>query len=579
MKVNKLAKKSKQLIKSIPAGIMRASENGRQGRIANTASDSGNPKPSVTIVYLPVAGARNDSSISAASGAGELRIDGSASIDEINKSLMSAKSDYLVFINGIVSGSESCIYNLIAGFDNAKDTCIIGGRSYYSSDSPLSRANLIKQEGILLSYTKKKNNVPVYKLNEKGHLNLTWSKGSSFEEMEVPSTDILAISTEHFKELGGFATYYHTDSFMQVLTDLCLMATAKGYKNHLSLEVSVAVKYEAARLNASFNASVFRGRWYRFLRDKEKGHSSLPELNGKEIDILGSMPDDERLKSWGDYHYSVALKNSLIKHGYKVNIVTKEHWYDKSSAKYVIVLRGLYPYYRPATGDNKKVLYWIISHPENIETAELTQPDHIFYASEKLREHFGSELSVPSGVLPQCTDPEVMKRSGKSTLSPELLFVGNSRKVYRRILKDLLPTDHELKIYGKDWDEFEDVKKYVVSNYLDNNIVADAYHNAAILLNDHWDDMREFGIISNRIFDALCASAFVISDEVAGIHDVLGDAVVTYKDPEDLKAKVDYYLSNPDARNEIAQKGQEIVIKNHTFDNRADEIVKIIEQI
>ena len=42
------------------------------------------------------------------------------------------------------------------------------------------------------------------------------------------------------------------------------------------------------------------------------------------------------------------------------------------------------------------------------------------------------------------------------------------------------------------------------------------------MLADHWDDMREHGFISNRIYDALACGAVVVSDDVAGLDGRFG---------------------------------------------------------
>ena len=297
-------------------------------------------------------------------------------------------------------------------------------------------------------------------------------------------------------------------------------------------------------------------------------------LDEHVIDICGAMPDNETTKFWGDYHYAVALKNEFEKNGYKANVLSRENWYNISNAKYTIVLRGLREYY-PGYKDDRKYIMWNISHPADVNIDEYELYDYVFFASEHMQKMYKDKINVPSGVLPQCTDPEVMKSIDTGEKKYELLFVGNSRHVYRRILKDLIPTEYRLTVYGRHWDKFP-VKEYVVQDYIDNNIVGQAYHDAKILLNDHWDDMREYGIISNRIFDALSAGAFVVSDYVPGIEDVLGDSVVTYDTPEDLKEKIDYYMKHEDERDAKALAGQKIVREKHTFANRVDGMLSVI---
>ena len=148
---------------------------------------------------------------------------------------------------------------------------------------------------------------------------------------------------------------------------------------------------------------------------------------------------------------------------------------------------------------------------------------------------------------------------------------------FRRILRDLIPTPYELSVYGTNWHGLID-EKYIKGEYLPNETLGRDYRDAAILLNDHWEDMRQKGFISNRIFDALSAGAFMISDEIEGLEDVLAGCVVTYKDREDLAEKVRFYMEHPAEREKIAARGMALVREKHTFRARADELLRFLEE-
>jgi hypothetical protein len=101
---------------------------------------------------------------------------------------------------------------------------------------------------------------------------------------------------------------------------------------------------------------------------------------------------------------------------------------------------------------------------------------------------------VPVETMFQCCDPDLFYREPSSKYNHELLFVGNSRNVFRKIMKDLLPTDKSLAVYGNNWEELID-EKYIMGNHIPNKELRKAYSSCKILLNDHWDDMREKGFI------------------------------------------------------------------------------------
>ena len=140
-----------------------------------------------------------------------------------------------------------------------------------------------------------------------------------------------------------------------------------------------------------------------------------------------------------------------------------------------------------------------------------------------------------------------------------------------------IKTGHDFSVYGAGWEEFID-SKYIKGNFIDNNILNRAYSTCKILLNDHWADMITNDFVSNRLFDALACKAFVISDYVPSIQTIFEGNVITYSNPDDLNNKLNYYLTHESERTRLANKGYKLVLKNHTFDNRVDEILNIIEK-
>ena len=284
------------------------------------------------------------------------------------------------------------------------------------------------------------------------------------------------------------------------------------------------------------------------------------------------MPDDENKKFWGDYHYALAMKKELEKHGYQVDVRPYQRWYESTDSAVTIALRGNRPYY-PKEEIVQKNIMWNISHPADIPQGEYERFDLVYFASEKLCRKWKNELKTKCDVLLQCADPDVMK-STAGEKKYDLLFIGNSRRVYRQIVQDALTLDYPLTIYGRHWEAFEEAQKCVREPYMPNDQVGQAYRDAKIVLNDHWDDMKETGIVSNRLFDALAAEAFIISDEMPEIAEIFEGTVVTYKDCKDLKEKVDYYMEHPKEAEKLAGRGHQLVLEKHTFAKRMDKLVQ-----
>ena len=295
-----------------------------------------------------------------------------------------------------------------------------------------------------------------------------------------------------------------------------------------------------------------------------------------KIAIKIPAPKWETVHEWGDYHLALGLKKELEKENCDVILQILPEWAGDGDARCdaVIVLRGLSKYEPKKQHFN---IMWNISHPNEVSINEYNQYDHVFIASEIWAEKIGKKVDVPVEAMLQCTDPELFYPDLDDDYKHDLLFVGNSRKVYRKIIKDLLPTDKDLAVYGTNWGGIIP-EKYIKGEHIPNRELRKAYSSCKILLNDHWDDMREKGFISNRLFDGFAAGAFIISDNIQGAEKVFGDALVTYDNPEELSSLIEHYLNNEEERTKEVEKGKTIVKEHHTFQKRVKCILKVLNK-
>lgn len=85
---------------------------------------------------------------------------------------------------------------------------------------------------------------------------------------------------------------------------------------------------------------------------------------------------------------------------------------------------------------------------------------------------------------------------------------------------------------------------------------------------------------SDRMFESVGRGAFSVYPRIDGLDDIMLDGVhhVTYRhgDFNDLKTKIDYYLDTPHERERIRQAGFEYVKQQHTYHNRWEEILNVV---
>ena len=293
--------------------------------------------------------------------------------------------------------------------------------------------------------------------------------------------------------------------------------------------------------------------------------------------LLIGVPSWEVIDRWGDYHFARGLQRSLERAGHPTRLHFLPDWASAVAMRDDIAIH-LFGLKEASPAPGQVNILWQISHPD-LATPEIYERyDHVFVASDRFAARMAEQVAVPVTSLHQATDPERFRPESGGP-HHELLFVANSRKVHRRIVDDLAGTAHDLAIYGRDWTPELVDQRFVKGEVIRNTELARYYSAADIVLNDHWDDMRTEGFISNRLYDALACGAFVISDRVEGIEDEFDGAVPTYESRADLELLIARYFGDPDARRRLAAHGRAIVLERHTFDQRAEALCGVAERL
>jgi spore maturation protein CgeB len=202
--------------------------------------------------------------------------------------------------------------------------------------------------------------------------------------------------------------------------------------------------------------------------------------------------------------------------------------------------------------------------------------DRVLAAGRPWAERRAGDWAVPIEPLLQATDPERFQPDAAAPDSGEaVLFVGNSRRVLRPVVRDALAAGLPLSVYGDLWTALVP-DEVVRARSLPNESLAAAYRSAGVVLNDHHDAMRADGFVSNRLFDAVASGARVISDPVDGAAELFGPSVQVYETPEDLRRLAT--LDDPDsvfgddaARRAAADR----VRSEHSFAARARRLVEV----
>jgi len=291
--------------------------------------------------------------------------------------------------------------------------------------------------------------------------------------------------------------------------------------------------------------------------------------------IKNPAPAGPEAEIWGDTHFARAVASALREHGQEV-VIDHRAEFERATSRHddvSLVLRGLAPF-NPTP--EQVSIAWVISHPEMLSRAEAASYDRVLAASIAWAAQASQAWDIPVEPMLQATDPTLFHPDrGVPDTGHPVLFVGSSRKVFRPIVRDAVDAGLALSVYGKLWGRFIP-QRYVKEKYLDNRELGAYYRSAGIVLNDHWEDMRQQGFVSNRLFDAVASGARVVSDEVAGLEELFGRSVQVYRTAEDLVRLANMYepdeVFGDDAeRRAVAQR----VHREHSFHARAARLVEI----
>lgn len=293
--------------------------------------------------------------------------------------------------------------------------------------------------------------------------------------------------------------------------------------------------------------------------------------------ITTAAPSVKVSARWGDWHLAGALADALRRHGQDVVVQTHDRADSLASRSRDIhlVLRGLAPVRRTS---GQRHLLWIISHPESIAVADCDASDLVLVASPRFAAHLRERTATPVETFLQATDHERFRPGPPDpAFRHPVTVVAKTRGVMRPIVADALAAGIRPAIYGGGWRGLVD-PSLVVADHVDNDALPNVYRSAGVVLNDHWDTMRAWGFVSNRLFDVLACGAPVISDELPEIDALFGDAVPTYSTIAELGDLVNDALTDAVRAREVAARGRAVVLAEHTFDHRARQLLAYVDE-
>lgn len=294
--------------------------------------------------------------------------------------------------------------------------------------------------------------------------------------------------------------------------------------------------------------------------------------------IKTSVPPGPAGQGWGDLYFAQEIAEALRKLGHIARVDLRTELLNPNSSQddVVLVLRGV-ERIRPQRGALN--LLWIISHPSRISKHELKNFDAVFAASTLWAQKMEKKTDIKITPLLQATNPAKFNPNvSEADCEHDVLFIGNTRNEFRKIIKDSLAANVKPTVYGRNWDRFIS-SDLIGGDFIENDEIAAKYRSAGIVLNDHWPDMAREGFYSNRLFDAVASGARVISDQVEGLGEIFQGGVQTYASPADLNklcSKENRKIWG--SQQEILDRAHQIG-ELHSFEQRAKVLSNTVKEL
>lgn len=224
---------------------------------------------------------------------------------------------------------------------------------------------------------------------------------------------------------------------------------------------------------------------------------------------------------------------------------------------------------------------------------------HVVEQGDPRMDGFKDSTGKDFVTIPLAADKISLKSDIVDKFKADISFIGTYLPDKRKFFKEYvfpLRNSFDLKLYGQDW-TFTDramgwiqrIGQYFNLPYIESikkpslelEDEGKIYASSLISINVHEQYQREFGGDCNqRTFNIPFSNGFEITDDVKCIRKYFNeDEIVIAKNKDEWFEKINYYIKNPDKRIPYIKKGRERVEKDHTYNNRANQIIDIYNSI
>lgn len=230
-----------------------------------------------------------------------------------------------------------------------------------------------------------------------------------------------------------------------------------------------------------------------------------------------------------------------------------------------------------------KTALWYPDDPrffDSLVRYEAPSYDHVFTASEKAVNMYKEIGAQNAHYLPFACEPTVHRKvelsdGERKRYNANVVFVGTYCLRRAKIIGALVKANIDVKVYGPYWKYFK-LKGDIYEGIYGQEMVK-AFNSAEMVLNIH--DEKDLRFKANmRTFEVTGAGSFLLTDKPCNLEKLfnMGKEVISYSSESELKELARYYSEAADERINIAANGQQKAYQSHTYEQRIEDILRIV---
>ena len=216
---------------------------------------------------------------------------------------------------------------------------------------------------------------------------------------------------------------------------------------------------------------------------------------------------------------------------------------------------------------------------------ECIEPYDLFFTKDRyaLRalEHVGLRnlQYLPLYCVPDLHHPVALSAEEARRFTSAISVVGSWYPYRERLLDEL--ARYPIRVWGGGWERARAprVRAMVAGRPVWGRAKLAVYAGSTLSLNHH-HPLNDIVGVNTRAFELAASGVCQVADLKEDLPSLFrpGEEVVAYRDLDDLKRQLDYYLAHPDEARAIGANAQTRALKEHTLRHRIEAMLAVMDE-